>query len=58
MPLINCETEVDVSWSKNRIISEILGAAQATEGPPALAKPETSATGATFKKVTPIFLFW
>ena len=53
MPLINCETELDLSWSKEFIISEI-SKRPAVDGnpnanPSVQAREEIQTTGATFQ---------
>ena len=53
MPLINCEIDLDLSWLKGCIISEILRTATMVSNqaanPPTLVVPEMSRTGATFQ---------
>ena len=48
LPLINCEIELDLSWSKNCIISEISRTFRAVGNPP-VEQVVTVRTGATFQ---------
>ena len=51
LPLINCEIELDLSWSKYCIVSEILrtfAPANPTGNPPTHCVPPTQTTGTTF----------
>ena len=53
LSLINCKVELDLSWSKNCIISKILNntevAANPNANPPIEHLPEAFTTGATFQ---------
>ena len=53
LPLINCEIELDLSWSRNCIISEISRTAavggNADANPPVPAGEATLITGTTFQ---------
>ena len=53
LPLIYCEIDLDLSWLKGCIISEILRTATMVSNqaanPPTLVVPEMSRTGATFQ---------
>ena len=53
MFFINCEIELDLSWSKDCILSELLKTAAVVANPaayrPALAKRATSTTSQTFQ---------
>ena len=48
--LINCEMELDLSWSRYSIISEISRTPAAPANPPASAVEATQTTEATFQK--------
>ena len=53
MPLFNCETELDLRWTKNCLISEILRTTpeggNANANPPIQVVAVTQTTGTTFK---------
>ena len=53
LPLINCEIELDLKWTKNCVTSEILRTAalvgKQNVNPPVRAIPATATTGATFQ---------
>ena len=49
MPLINCEKELDLSWSKECIISEISRPAAVAANTPHTDRVATETNGATFQ---------
>ena len=50
LPLINCEIELDLSWSKESIISEISKTAAVAANPPNPAREVTERNSSTFQE--------
>ena len=49
MPIINCEIELDLSWSRYCIISKISRRPAVPANPPAAPAEATKTTGTTFQ---------
>ena len=55
LSLIKCQREFYLSWSKNRIISQVLSTASVPANPPAATVTAKFITGTTFQ-ITPEFM--